>query len=78
MKRLLYKGIVFDDFVDETEEYGTFYVHICEPCYQKHKNKIGNRIDKGSANGYCSVEGCQNEAEHYIDFVPNDIIIKEE
>lgn len=73
MKKLLYKGIEFDDFVDEVEEYGTYYVHMCDSCYQKHKKSIGNRIDKGSANGYCSVAGCENEAEHYVDFSPEDI-----
>ena len=78
MGKLLYNGIEFDDYVDEVEEYGTCYVHICESCYQKHKKKIGNRIDIGSANGYCSVEGCWNDADHYVDFVPDDIQIIEE
>lgn len=78
MEKLIYKGIEFDDFVDEVEEYGTYYVHICDTCYQKYKTEIGDRIDKDSANGYCSVKGCWNEAEHYVDFTPEDVqIVKE-
>lgn len=73
MKKLLYRGIEFDDYVEEVEEYGVYYVHICESCYQKHKKAIGNRIAEGGANGYCSVAGCGNEAEHYVDFSPEDI-----
>ena len=77
MGKLLYKGIEFDDFVDEVEEYGTYYVHICDACYQKHKTEIGNKIDRGSANGICSVAGCENEAEHYVDFWGKDVIEKD-
>ena len=75
MENLIYNGIKFDDFVDEVEEYGTYYVGICDKCYQKYKAEIGNRIDEGSAGGYCFVEGCWNEAEHYVDFAPEDVQI---
>ena len=78
MYKLLYKGIKFDDFVDEVEEYGTYYVEICNKCYQKHKAEIGNRLDENSAEGCCSVEGCWNDADHYVGFVPDDIQIVEE
>ena len=74
MKRLIFKNIEFDDFVDEVKEYGTYYVHMCESCYKKHKNVIGNRIDKGSARGICSVAGCGNEAEHYVDFWEKEVV----
>ena len=78
MASLLFKEIEFDDYVDEVREYGTYYVHICDACYQKHKTEIENRIDKNGANGYCSVKGCWNEAEHYVDFAPEDVLIKED
>ena len=74
----IYSANLDDDFVDEVKEYGTYYVHICESCYQKHKAEIGNKIDQGSANGYCSVEGCENEAEHYVDFMPEDVLFVDE
>ena len=78
MYKLIYKGIKFDDFVDEVEEYGTYYVHICEACCQKYKTEIGDRIAEGGANGYCSVKGCWNEACNYVDFEPEDVLIKED
>ena len=76
MENMLFKAdekkIVFDDYTDSTEEYGTFWVGMCEECYKKHKDILGNRVDD-FGSGVCSVKGCQNEADHYVDFLKDEV-----
>ena len=68
------KQIVFDDFVNNTAEYGSYYVEMCPNCYNKYRNVLGNRVDDGgSAQGICSVKGCDNEADYYVDFEKNEV-----
>ena len=74
MSRLKHKNskgeiIVFDDYVDDREEYGIFYVYMCEECKKKYFGNYDERLDNGGY-GWCSVEGCTNEAEYYVDFLP--------
>ena len=70
------KQIVFDDFCDETEEYGTYYVEMCPHCHNKYKGILGKRCDdSGGAMGTCSVEGCEKEASYYVDFAKNEVKI---
>lgn len=72
------KEIVFDDFCVEGE-YDTVWVEMCPHCHSKYKNILGNRCsDIGEAPGTCSVEGCDNEADYYVDFRKDEIEIKEE
>jgi hypothetical protein len=73
--KMTYKGIVFDDFVDQREEYGSYYVCMCRDCRDKHKNILGeNRIDNNSSGlGVCSVDGCWNEYDCYVDFDMNEV-----
>lgn len=73
--KIAYKGITFDDFVDESEEYGTCYVEMCSHCYNKHESVLGGNIS-GTAWGTCSVDGCWNEADYYIDFNVNEVEFK--
>ena len=65
--------IVFDDYVDNTEEYDSYYVEMCEDCLNKHKDILGNRVDDGGACGICSVKGCNNVADYYVDFDKNEV-----
>ena len=74
MKGMTYKSIVFDEYVNNTVEYGSYWVEMCEDCKNKYKHILGNRIDDGGAAcGTCSVKGCNNEADYYVDFDMNEV-----
>ena len=66
------KQIVFDDYVDDTFEYNSYWVGMCQHCYNKYKNILDNRIDD-CGSGFCSVKGCNNEADYYVDFDMNEV-----
>lgn len=61
---LQYNNIVFDDF--EINDKGYKWSRICRNCVNKH-NINNNDLDDGGS-GKCSVLGCNNEADYYIDF----------
>ena len=74
MKNLVYtsprgKTITFDDWT-EAEDFGNVpfvWVSMCPSCHNKYRGILGNRcVDGGS--GICSVKGCVNESEWYVDF----------
>lgn len=68
------KQIVFDDYADDTEEYKSYWVEMCPHCHNKYKGILGNRADDGgTACGTCSVKGCNNEANYYVDFGINEV-----
>lgn len=68
------KQIVFDDFEDNTEEYDSYWVEMCPHCHNKYKGILGNRADDGgTACGTCSVKGCANDADYYVDFNMNEV-----
>lgn len=71
--KMIYKNIVFDDFVNETKEYGSYYVCMCNNCRNKYKTILGNRIDDNSGFGVCSVDDCFNESDCYVDFDMNEV-----
>lgn len=72
------KQIIFDDYVNNTEEYGSYWVEMCPHCYNKYRNILGNRVDDGGiAQGTCSVRGCTNEADYYVDFDKNEVEFRE-
>ena len=74
MVAMFYKDIEFDDFVDETKEYGSYYASMCHHCCEKYESILGNRVDEdNSAWGTCSVKGCCNEADYYVDFNMNEV-----
>lgn len=79
MKNMIYiskKGslIVFDDYEDNTEDYNSYWVEMCPHCRNKYKHILGKRVDDGnSAWGVCSVKGCENDAEYYVDFGMNEV-----
>lgn len=80
MKNMIYiskrgKQIIFDDYEDNTEEYNSYWVEMCPQCYQKYKDILDKRADDGGiASGTCSVKGCANEADYYVDFTKNEVI----
>lgn len=71
------KQIVFDDFCDDyedDEENPFVWVEMCPHCHRKYRGILGNRCDDGgSAQGTCSVKGCYNTANYYVDFKPNEL-----
>lgn len=66
------KRIVFDDYVDNTVEYNSYWVGMCSHCYNKYRNILGNRVDD-CGSGFCSVKGCSNEADYYVDFDMDEV-----
>jgi hypothetical protein len=79
MIKMVYKGIKFDDWVDDTEEYNSYWSEICEKCYQKHKdvfdNVFGDRMDDGGSGvACCGIDGCtSNKAYIYLDFMKDKV-----
>ena len=71
------KQIVFDDFADNTEEYQSYWIEMCPHCHNKYRSILGKRADRGSAWGTCSVDGCENEADYYVDFDEKEVKFSE-
>ena len=46
---------------------------LCPHCHNKYKSILGKRADRGSAWGTCSVDGCENEADYYVDFNEKEV-----
>lgn len=72
MEKLVYtsakgKKVVFEDFNDEREEYGTFWTQICPSCRKKYYGAIPGWMVDECGSGICGVDGCNNEAEYYVD-----------
>lgn len=66
--------IVFDDYTDNVKEYDVYWTEICPHCRNKYKSILGNRVDDdNSAWGTCSVKGCYNFADFYVDFNANEV-----
>ena len=72
------KTVIFDDFVDDTKDYRQYWVGICPCCKNKFGSLLNDRIDENAADGLCSVEGCENEAEYCVDFDMEEVEIVEE
>lgn len=56
--------IKFDDFTKNDN--GEYWACICDRCVNKYG--IQNTLLDDAGQGICSVMGCENEAEYYIDF----------
>ena len=65
------REIVFDDCTHD-EEYGTYWVGMCSACFNKYKNILAGKEDD-CGSGVCSVYGCNNEADYYIDFTSEEL-----
>ena len=67
--------IVFDDFADDTKEYGIYWGNMCPHCRNKYSGILENRVSSGGSDeGICSVKGCKNNACYYVDFKMNEVI----
>lgn len=72
------KKIVFDDFCDERNtDYCGVWAGMCRECAKKYHDLLVDdscdRLDE-CGSGSCSVEGCSNEADFYVDFWLGDDI----
>ena len=67
------RKIVFDDYVDNTVDYASYWVEMCPHCHNKYKGILGNRVDDSGACATCSVKGCNNEARYYVDFNMDEV-----
>lgn len=56
--------VCFDDVVKN--ENGGYWACICKDCVKKHN--ISENLLDDAGQGTCSVAGCWNEADYYIDF----------
>lgn len=65
------KTIVFDDWANEPE-YNSVWVCMCPSCHRKYRGILGNRCDN-SGSGWCSVKGCERQADWYIDFSSDEV-----
>ena len=57
--------VCFDDFA--TNEDGSCWGYICKGCAEKY-GISESLLDNGCGGGTCGVQGCENEADFYIDF----------
>ena len=76
MKNLVYtsktgKQIVFDDWTKD-DEYNSGWVSMCPSCHRKYRGILGNRCDD-CGSGWCSVKGCERQADWYVDFSPSEV-----
>ena len=70
MSGLNYKGVLFDNYVDDhaqDEEFAYYWTQICQSCLEKHKIPK-SMLDNGVGGCICGVDGCENEADYYVDF----------
>jgi hypothetical protein len=64
--RKIFNGIVFDDVSEKIDSELNDWSQICQPCVTKYSVHIRHLDEAGQ--GTCGVEGCENEADYYIDF----------
>ena len=77
MKRLSYKGIIFDDYATDSD--GHYWSEICPQCVERNKDVITNELDDGgTAYSICSVFRCDNVAYYYFDFDDKFVNFEEE
>ncbi len=65
-----FRHIVFEDIEQEIDSDCSKWSGICSKCV----DKLGiHKFLSGSGSGCCMVEGCENEADYYIDFPENEV-----
>ena len=64
--------ILFDDFTDERDtDYCGIWVGVCSCCANKYADALKGHLDD-YGSGCCSVLGCENEADYYVDFLADE------
>lgn len=67
------RTVYFDDYVDNTEEYQSYWAELCPHHHNKYRRILGQRVHDGSPMGTCSVRGCEKDASYYVDFNMNEV-----
>ena len=62
----IYKEIKFDDYTLKSEDDLNDWSQICQHCVDKYN--INKEVLDDAGSGICGVEGCENEADYYVDF----------
>lgn len=64
-----FNGVAFDDVtIDDNKHY---WSQICESCVSKYN--IAKSLLYESGSGICGCQGCENEADYYIDFPERNV-----
>lgn len=64
-----YHNVKFDDSTVTDDKHT--WSQICEKCV--HTNHFEHESLDDGGSGICGVEGCENEADYYIDFNDNEV-----
>nr|DAH91514.1 MAG TPA: Cytochrome C' [Caudoviricetes sp.] len=85
MKDMVYisprgKRVAFDDYTDNTEEFGTYWSQTCRHCHNKYHGILNNKFcESPSDTIICGVKGCNNVGEgYYVDFKANEVVFQED
>lgn len=75
--------IVFDEWTDERgwkrDEGCDFWVYMCEECRRKYAHLLGGRVSPEDGNSdWCSVSGCGNSGNYYVDFAEGEVTYMQE
>jgi hypothetical protein len=62
-----YKNITFDDAVSKEDDGINAWSQVCNKCVDKHHIEQ-DKLSPVPSECICGVEGCENEADYYIDF----------
>ena len=73
MDKITVSGNVLDDYtLNHGEEDSYAWTQVCDDHVGKFPPTM---IDYGVGGGVCGVDGCDKEANHYIDFEVEDICL---
>ena len=79
INRITRKQVMFDDWTEEVDADGErfLWVSVCDECLKKHERVLRKAcVDDDFGSGICSVCGCENDSDHYVDFYHNNEEIK--
>lgn len=68
IEKMKFKNVKFDDYCkEEDSSTGIAWSQICKNCVNKH-NINDSCLSDIPHESICGVEGCEEEADYYIDF----------
>ena len=66
-----WRGVRFDDIVEGPLGW---FTQICETCHRKYSFP-GEYVALNQAQGICGIEGCECDANHYLDFPDDEVTL---
>jgi hypothetical protein len=73
MNRVKIEGIVFDDFEISNDEQINRYTQVCQG-HSTHFVGSNARLSDCAGEPFCGVEGCDKNADYYLDFVDCEVV----